>query len=159
MILPRPKTSHVHDPRLRKIPQDAVGTNAQEQMPFYLTIWTLTLNDWGLKSVLWSASFNSCIPCNLVTPWLQPISEILYPLVAKGELRTLASIMSKRQPHLAALWLGVVIIGLGKSTVRRLRIAPNIRSESAAWTKTNAFFHAASHPHEIYFRDRRDRPF
>ncbi|KAF2457041.1 hypothetical protein BDY21DRAFT_385925 [Lineolata rhizophorae] len=103
-------------------------------LPRYMT---LSCNIWGLRALLSGVFFDPTVPCNLVSPWMQPAFKIIDPLIAAGESTRLATIMAKREPILAALWLGAIIIGMENTIVRPLRTGLfAVELHSAAWTGT-----------------------
>lgn len=103
-------------------------------LPYYMT---LSCNIRGLGALLASFVFDPSVPCNLVSPGLQPIFEILDPIIANEDSTSLAMIMSRSQPSLAALWLGAIILGLEKTILRPVRSGLfNVELHAAAWTGT-----------------------
>lgn len=105
-----------------------------QQLPYFMT---LSCNVRGLRALLSGSFFEPDIPCNLVGPYLQPVFEIIDPLIARNDLRDLATIMGRRQPTLACLWLGAIAMGLETSVFQSVRSGLfSIEPHAAAWTGT-----------------------
>jgi hypothetical protein len=62
-----------------------------------------------MRPLLYSAFFDPEVYYNLVSPWLEPAFETINPIVKRGDYETLAIVIGRRQPTLAALWLGAII--------------------------------------------------
>ncbi|KAL9580435.1 MAG: hypothetical protein Q9212_004494 [Teloschistes hypoglaucus] len=102
-------------------------------LPYYMT---LSSYHRGIRAALHGSFFNAAIPCNLVSAWLYLIWEIMEPLVIDGGVTKIASIMCKRQPSLAALWLDALAMGLGKGFAGWPHSSTIVELHFAAWTKT-----------------------
>jgi hypothetical protein len=83
---------------------------------------TISCNTRGMYALLCGSLFDHQVACNLVSPWFQPIPEIISPLVKGGEFEKVATIMGKRQPKLAALWMGATISGMATAIFQGVRI-------------------------------------
>ena len=116
-------------------------------IPYFMT---LSCNIHGLRALLAGSFFDSSVPSNLVSPWLQPVFEIIDPIIAREGSTSFAIIMSKRKPRLAALWLGAIILGMEKDI---LQSVPNglfdVELHAAAWTGTIHSF-INPRPHTAY---------
>jgi hypothetical protein len=98
---------------------------------------TLSCNSWGMRPLLYSAFFDPEVYCNLVSPWLEPAFETIDPIVKRGDYETLAIVMGRRQPTLAALWLGAIITGMEGRIFQAVRTGLSaIDIHAAAWTAT-----------------------
>ncbi|PVH85786.1 hypothetical protein DL98DRAFT_605441 [Cadophora sp. DSE1049] len=107
-------------------------------LPYYMT---LSCSNRGIESLLCNTFFNPDVPCNLVSAWMQPIFEILDPLIAKKDDKNLAMVLGRQQPKVAGLWVGAIVTGMARSILRHCRngfIA--IEMNSAAWTNTTQTF-------------------
>ncbi|KAH8672822.1 hypothetical protein BGZ60DRAFT_405680 [Tricladium varicosporioides] len=107
-------------------------------LPYYMT---LSCSKRGIESLLCNTFFDPHIPCNLVSAWIQPIFEVLDPLIAKKDYKVLAMVLGRQQPKVAVLWTGAIITGMAQSILQRCRngfIA--IEIHSAAWTNTTQTF-------------------
>jgi len=107
-------------------------------LPFYMT---LSCSSRGLESLLCNTFFNPHIPCNLVSAWIQPIFEVLDPIIARKDHEVLAILLAAQRPDISALWTGAIITGMAQSILRNCRnglIA--IEIHSAAWTNTTQTF-------------------
>lgn len=90
---------------------------------------------WGMRSLLHSTFFNAEIECNLVSAWLNPAFAIIDRLVQEDNQSMLANFLARRQPRLGCLWLGAVLVGIAKSTLRDIRIGLTaLELNAAAWT-------------------------
>ncbi|KAL8912006.1 MAG: hypothetical protein Q9171_002919 [Xanthocarpia ochracea] len=104
-------------------------------------LMTLSCNVRGLRALLSGSFFQPDIPCNLVGPYLQPIFEIIGPLMAKNDSRNLARILGRRQPTVAYLWFGAIAMGLDTAILQSVRIGLfSIEPHAAAWTGTTHSF-------------------
>ncbi|KAK0111646.1 hypothetical protein ONS95_001990 [Cadophora gregata] len=102
---------------------------------------TLSCNTRGMHALLCSPFFDAQVPCNLVSPWFQPIIETFDPLFKKGDLESVAIIMGRRQPKLAALWMGAAISGMADPILQWARSGLTaIELHAAAWTATTHSF-------------------
>ncbi|KAL3420257.1 hypothetical protein PVAG01_08756 [Phlyctema vagabunda] len=107
-------------------------------LPYYMT---LSCSSRGIESLLCNTFFDPHIPCNLVSAWIQPIFEVLDPLIARKEYAILAMVLGRQQPKSAGLWAGALITGMARSILQHCRngfIA--IEPHSAAWTGTTQTF-------------------
>lgn len=114
-------------------------------LPYYMTI-SAHLNFMG--GVLMSSFYEPEVSCNLVDAWLQPIFEIIDPLVKSGDFLKIAVIMGNRQPKLAALWLGAVISGNLQHIMRAARSGHfPVIPEATAWADiTQSFIYNKPQP-------------
>ena len=98
---------------------------------------TLSTNTWGMRSTLCGTFFNPDIPCNLVSAWLNPAFAIIDPLLKESNMDKLAVVLGRRQPRLASLWLGAIIMGVAKSELRDLKNGLSaLDLHAAAWTES-----------------------
>lgn len=103
-------------------------------LPYYMT---LSCNTRGMYALLCGSFFDPQVSCNLASPWFQPILEIISPLVKAGDFEKVAIIMGKRQPKLAALWMGATISGMANVIFQGVRIGLTaIELHASAWTAT-----------------------
>lgn len=103
-------------------------------LPYYMT---LSCNTFGMRSLLCSTFFNADVECNLVSAWLGPCLQIVNPLIKGEDFVKLATLLAYKQPHVAALWLGAIIIGMAKSVIRDIHIGlAALDLHAAAWTCT-----------------------
>ena len=133
-VLPLPKPARL--PARRLLQQWPSGSCQRERslLPYYMT---LSCNIWGLRALLFGSFFDPDISCNLVSSWMQPIFEIIDPIIAREEVTSLAIIMSKRQPALAALWVGAIIWGMEKTILQQIRGGHfAVELHAAVWTGT-----------------------
>jgi hypothetical protein len=109
-------------------------------LPYYMT---LSCNVWGMRSLLCSTFFNAEVECNLVSAWLNPAFGIIDPLIKEGNFQKLAVVLARRQPKIGALWLGAILVGNARSTLRDIRIGLiALDFHAAAWTGTIQSFMA-----------------
>lgn len=107
-------------------------------MPYYMT---LSCNIKGLRALLAGSFFDPDTPCNLVGPWMQLAFEVIDPLLDRGDSIGLAAVLARRQPVLAAMWLGAIVLQLEESILRSIQAGLNsIEVHAAAWTGTNHSF-------------------
>lgn len=98
----------------------------------------------SLYSVFWSPD----VPCNCAGAWIQPISDILGPIIQNDEMELLYRLMSFSP--MSPLWLGLTICGRGSVINCILRSLTKMHSYSftcpnvdgAAWTgMAHSFMH------------------
>jgi hypothetical protein len=126
--------------RLHAIPRsmDNFQTEQSELLPYYMS---LSCNIKGIRALLHGSFFDSSVCCNLVSPWLEGAFKTIDAIVGRGEYSRLAAVMEKRQPRLAALWLGAIIIGMEDDIFRPVRTGMfAIDLLAAAWTATTHSF-------------------
>ncbi|KAJ5712970.1 uncharacterized protein N7483_010151 [Penicillium malachiteum] len=87
-----------------------------EIIPKYMT---LSLNTWGLRSLLYSTFFNPDIECNLVSAWLNPAFAVISSIIQNQG--SIATFMANRHPRLGILWLGAILTDLANSILRDVR--------------------------------------
>ena len=75
-----------------------------------------------MRALLYNSFFDPTVSYNLVSPWMQPVFEIINPIIAREGFTSLTMIMSRRQPSLAALWLDAIVFGMEKTTLQPVRI-------------------------------------
>ncbi|PYI02782.1 hypothetical protein BO78DRAFT_463756 [Aspergillus sclerotiicarbonarius CBS 121057] len=112
--------------------QSSPVSEHEEHIAHYMT---LSSNVWGMRSLLRSTFYNMDIECNLVDAWINPAFAILNPIIQEGNLSMLAKVLTRQQPRLGSLWLGVILIGRARFTLREIEIgltATNLTA--AAWT-------------------------
>lgn len=90
-----------------------------------------------MRAILAGSFFDPTVDCNLVSAWIQAIFETIDPVVASEDYPSLATIISKRQPSLAALWVGAIISGFAGRILRDVRHNCSVIDLNAAgWTRT-----------------------
>jgi hypothetical protein len=72
---------------------------------------TLSLHPLSLGSTLWSITWQPDVDCNLVSPWLASILDILQPIIKAKNLETLLKIFALRRPRVALRWLALFLLG------------------------------------------------
>lgn len=103
---------------------------------------TLSSNPVFLSSTLWAIFWEPEVDCNLVSPWCDPIIEVVKPLIDNGNLEMLGHVLALRRPNIAPLWYGIVACGRTKSVLAIVSFLQNLHSpvpslpipEVAAWT-------------------------
>ncbi|KAJ5544130.1 hypothetical protein N7494_005409 [Penicillium frequentans] len=94
---------------------------------------TLSLNTWGLRSLLYSTFFNADIECNLVSAWLNPAFAIINSIIQSKS--SIATFMANRQPRLGILWLGAILTDLTNPILRDVRAGMTaLDLPASAWT-------------------------
>uniref|UniRef100_A0A093V8R0 Ectonucleotide pyrophosphatase/phosphodiesterase family member 6 n=1 Tax=Talaromyces marneffei PM1 TaxID=1077442 RepID=A0A093V8R0_TALMA len=122
------------------IPADSCSNSFSEHSEFLPYYMTLSCNTFGIRSLLCSTFFNVNVECNLVA-WLEPCFAIIDPLIEREESTKLVALLGNRQPNVAALWLGAIIVGISKSVIRDIRIGLiALDLHAAAWTFTTESF-------------------
>ncbi|EEU37211.1 uncharacterized protein NECHADRAFT_78445 [Fusarium vanettenii 77-13-4] len=70
---------------------------------------TLSICPWVLGPSLWSVFWSPDVPCNRAGAWMQPISDMLEPIIQNNDMELLARVMSFSP--MSPLWLGLAICG------------------------------------------------
>jgi hypothetical protein len=133
--LPKPSRAPASEPQQKSVPSSLPFKRTLQDesrlLPYYIT---LSCNIWGMRALLCGSFFDPAVSCNLVSLWMQPVFEIIDP---REEFTSLAIIMSRRQPSLAALWLGAIVLGMEKTILQPVRIGLlAVELHAAAWTVT-----------------------
>lgn len=77
-------------------------------LPYYMT---LSICPRYLGSAIWSIFWEPGVQCNLVSPWLGSIHQVIQHLLVAGDMEGLAKVFALRRPRLAPLWLGMFLCG------------------------------------------------
>lgn len=102
---------------------------------------TLSCNAVGTKSLLCSVFFEPDILCNSCGAWLQGTFAFLDSDAVKNDPHKLASIMMKRDPGIAFLWLGAFITGTHTRSLQEGRQGWwKTDLHAGAWTDTLVSF-------------------
>ncbi|OAA64489.1 hypothetical protein SPI_03136 [Niveomyces insectorum RCEF 264] len=72
---------------------------------------TLSLDQYGIGSILWSVFWQPNIPCNLVSAWFGATIAVLGPILASRDLPKLVRVFATRRPRAAMWWLGLSMLG------------------------------------------------
>ena len=72
---------------------------------------TLSMHPRSLGSAIWSIFWQPEIECNLVSPWLSAILDVLKPIINAGSLDMMAKVFALRRPRVALWWLGIFLLG------------------------------------------------
>jgi hypothetical protein len=108
---------------------------------FISAYMSLSSDVWGMRSLLCSTFSNADIECNLVSAWLNPAFAVIDPILRNGDMPKLAAVLGRRQPRLATLWLGAIIMGMAKSELRDIKNGLTATDlHAAAWTGTTQSF-------------------
>jgi len=133
--LPLPK-GYPHKQHARNVSK--VIWEQAARIPYYMSIGS---NPRGVVALLSAPFFNASIACNFVSAWLDPTFQILDPLLRKNECQTFLNVLSMREPCLASIWLGALIIGFEPHIIRTARLGtPIVDLVAAAWTGINLSF-------------------
>lgn len=72
---------------------------------------TLSMHPPSLGSILWSIFWQPDVECNLVSPWLASVLDILEPTINERRLETLVKVFVSRRPKVAFWWLALFLLG------------------------------------------------
>jgi hypothetical protein len=90
-----------------------------------------------MLALLSGSFFDTTIECNIVGSWLAPAFAVIDYIISKCDYKSFVSVMAKRQPSLAPLWLGATIVGLHERIIQMARLGtPPIDLHAGAWTGT-----------------------
>ncbi|EQK98420.1 hypothetical protein OCS_05866 [Ophiocordyceps sinensis CO18] len=109
---------------------------------------TLSSNPVFLSSTLWAVFWEAGVDCNLVSPWCDPIIEVVKPLIECDGLEKLGHVLALRRPNIAPLWYGIAACGHTKTILAIVPYLRNLHSpvpsrpipEVAAWTDSPQSF-------------------
>lgn len=94
-----------------------------------------------MRALLCGAFFDPGICCNVVSPWLEPVLDIITSIIREGQYERLAATIEKRQPKLANLWLGAILTGGEKRIFRDVNLGLSVvELHAAVWTETIYLF-------------------
>ncbi|KAG5976925.1 hypothetical protein E4U55_007159 [Claviceps digitariae] len=78
-------------------------------LPYFMT---LSLYTPSIGCVMWSAFWQPDIDCNLVSPWLASIVQVLDPILAsENNMEMFVKVVAVRRPRVAIWWLAVFLLG------------------------------------------------
>ncbi|KUM60079.1 hypothetical protein ACN42_g7050 [Penicillium freii] len=138
--IPRPaKNPKYHSTQTSPQSISALISEHEKLLPYYMTLsskmWLTTLP--AVKSTF----FNPDIPCNLVSAWKNPAFAVINPIIKQNNIPRLLNGLSARQPRVASLWLGAVIMGRSSTYLKQCEqgmTAPSLEAE--AWMGVTATF-------------------
>ncbi len=120
--------------------------NLQQQaqlLPFYMSI---SCNTQGIRPLLHGPFYEPSLSCNLVSAWLDGALETIDSIIQLRDYSKLATVMCRRQPRIAPLWLGAIILGIENQFLQPVRAGMfAIDLNSAAWTNTSHSFTGPRH--------------
>ncbi|PFH61891.1 hypothetical protein XA68_15907 [Ophiocordyceps unilateralis] len=79
-----------------------------QDMRYFMTI---SVNPSSVASILWSVFWQPDVNCNLVSPWLASIMDVLSSTLGAQDLETLIKVFILRRPRVAPWWLAVFLLG------------------------------------------------
>ncbi|KAE8148275.1 hypothetical protein BDV25DRAFT_141946 [Aspergillus avenaceus] len=100
----------------------------------------LSCDVWGIRSLLHGTFFDPRVACNLVTAWKSAAFAVLSPVMRDKNYRELLAILGRRQPNIAPLWLGAIIVDNAQSLTDIRSGLGALRLHSGAWTGTTQCF-------------------
>ncbi|KAF5027347.1 hypothetical protein F66182_548 [Fusarium sp. NRRL 66182] len=138
-----------------ELPKSSITTccksvKSQTQLPteFGLIDYYMTLSTcpWVLGPSLWSAFWAPHVPCHRVGVWVQPIIDILDPVIQSNKMELFAKILSFSP--MAPLWTGLALCGYTVAircilpSLDKLRDYPWFRPsiDAAVWTAVSQSF-------------------
>lgn len=141
-------TVHLPKPFLAKsntISPTSVIDKEFRQLSYYMV---LSSNPAFVASALWSVFWEPEVDCNLVTPWFDPIIDVLQPLIETEDLETVGHILALRRPSVAPLWYGLLACGTTETVLAivpylktlNTRVPTKIIPEIAVWTDSPQSF-------------------
>jgi len=145
-------TDSLHSPFIDGHQKKGTVWEESKLLCYYMT---LSCDRRGMHALLCGSFFDPQVTCNLVSPWFQPIIEIIDPLVKTGDFESIAIIMGRRQPKLAALWMGAAISGMADSILQWTKSGLTaIELYAAAWTATTHSFISSMSDAACRYEDR-----
>ncbi|KAL7922326.1 hypothetical protein ACQKWADRAFT_86644 [Trichoderma austrokoningii] len=142
-------TIHLPKPHLAKpsvVPLTPAIGKQHRQLSYYMV---LSSNPAFVASALWSVFWEPEVDCNLVTPWFDPIIDVLQPLIESEDLEMVGHILALRRPSVAPLWYGLLACGTTETvldiipylkTLNTTRVPIKLIPEVAVWTDSPQSF-------------------
>ncbi|KAK5445374.1 hypothetical protein LTS15_010155 [Exophiala xenobiotica] len=136
--LPRPHTEPTFGVPPLSTPSRDIFQQQARLLPFYMSI---SCNTQGIRPLLHGPFYKPSLSCNLVSAWLEGAFETIDAIIQCGEHSKFAAVMGRRQPRVAPLWLGAIILGIENQILQPVRAGMfAIDLNSAAWTNTSQSF-------------------
>lgn len=86
---------------------DAIRQHSRD-LPYFST---LSLYPRSIGSMLWSILWQPDLDCNLVSPWLASMLDVLDPLIKAKDLDKLLKVFAVRRPRVALWWFAIFLLG------------------------------------------------
>ncbi|KAF5689753.1 hypothetical protein FCIRC_1216 [Fusarium circinatum] len=72
---------------------------------------TLSIHPPSIGSVIWSIFWQPDIDCNLVSPWLASVLDVLEPVIKQKRVEVLVKTFLARRPRVAIWWVDLFLLG------------------------------------------------
>jgi len=96
---------------------------------------SISCNTHGIRPLLHGPFYEPSVSCNLVDSWLGGAFKTIDPIIRRSDFCALATVMGRRQPRIAPIWLGAIILGIENHILQPIRAGMfAIDMVSAAWT-------------------------
>ncbi|GFP53292.1 hypothetical protein TASIC1_0002047600 [Trichoderma asperellum] len=118
-------TIHIPQPHLAKPSTVSLASVIDKEFHNLSYYMALSSNPTFVASALWSVFWEPEVDCNLVTPWFDPIIDVLQPLIEDENLEMVGHILALRRPGVAPLWYGLLACG---TTETVLAIVPYLKT-------------------------------
>ncbi|EXJ82315.1 hypothetical protein A1O3_06128 [Capronia epimyces CBS 606.96] len=136
LSLPMPCLEH-HPKQASSASKFSIQEQAQ-LLPFYMS---LSLNPLGMRALMVGPFYEASVTCNLVDPWIAGALETIDSIIQSGDYPKLVTVMIIRQPKIAPIWLGAVILGIETRILSPVRAGMfAVDMLSAAWSLTSHSF-------------------
>lgn len=102
-----PAPSRTDKDKLKKADERVIRGYVQD-LPYFST---LSMHPPSVGSILWSMFWQPDIDCNLVSPWLASIIDVLDPVLEAKDLDRLLKTFALRRPRVAPWWVALFLLG------------------------------------------------
>lgn len=141
-------TIHIPKPHLAKANAVSLTSVVDKELRLLSYYMVLSSNPAFVASALWSVFWEPEVDCNLVTPWFDPIIDVLQPLIENEDLETVGHILALRRPGVAPLWYGLLACGTTETVLAivpylktlNTRVPTKLMPEVAVWTDSPQSF-------------------
>ncbi|UKZ85030.1 uncharacterized protein TrAFT101_000908 [Trichoderma asperellum] len=141
-------TIHIPKPHLAKPSTVSLTSIIDKEFRNLSYYMALSSNPTFVASALWSVFWEPEVDCNLVTPWFDPIIDVLLPLIEDENLEMVGHMLALRRPGVAPLWYGLLACGTTETVLAivpylktlNTRVPTKLMPEVAVWTDSPQSF-------------------
>ncbi|RDA88019.1 hypothetical protein CP532_3395 [Ophiocordyceps camponoti-leonardi (nom. inval.)] len=87
---------------------EALIFSYEQDLRYFMTI---SLSPPSVNSILWSVFWQPDVDCNLASPWLRAIFDVLEPVIEAKDYETLFKMFALRRPRIAPWWMALFLLG------------------------------------------------
>lgn len=137
--LPKPSRAPVSEPQQKLLPSSLpFQRTLQDESRLLSYYMTLSCNIWGMRALLCGSFFDPAVSCNLVSPWMQPVFEIIDSIIAREEFKSLAMVMKQEATESCSLMARCYRTRNGEDHTSRSNYGTGARQEGSIRTVSRA---------------------